>query len=405
MDNGKALHVSPYFDTFYNVAGAEFLRDTNRMFRKFNIALPSRDVNTRKAPILSIEGSKVYEKRCGAKFKDGVYNLDQISKLDFIKAIRANGCAGNDSVGINSTMPARHVTIDDDFMKTLRHQCNFMGLEMYVSGVDVTFVELVVAFPQEGGEGDLAFIGERDVVERTSCNDMTLRIDVVNMCSGGEQSFGPGVPTKVSDRGNASIAFSEIEHHTAPLTSGYRVTLIFNVTKSFKQSPFLLNIPKKIVDTFKELQVEMRKKGIKKVGFLANHAYAKGTKLTRKDLKGSDLICYDALYQSVSEKIEFVNVGYSPKNGFFKSQFEGILKSLNFEQGETDTSPPSLASADFGSYKVNRTEIDTTLLRGEHLLGDACILSSVSSHFLGKSEQKQSDSSCFKNVILILCYL
>lgn len=403
MDNGKAVgaHISPYFDTFYNVAGAEFLRDTNRMFRKFNVTLPSR-----KAPVLSIEGSKVYEKSCGAKFKDGVYNLDQISKLDFLNKNRDEGC-GDVPV---STMPARHVTIDDDFMKTLRHQCNFMGLEMYVSGVDVTFTELVVTLPPQ--EGDLAFVGERDVVERTSCNDMTLRIDVANVCSGGEQSFGipprsasasvSGIGeerwTRVSDRGNASIAFSEIEHHTAPLTSGYRVTLVFSVTKSFKPSPFLLNIPKKIVDTFKELQVEMRKKGIKKVGFLANHTYAKGetgTKITRKDLKGSDLICYDALYQSVSEKIEFVNVCYSPRNGFFKSQFEGILKSLNFEgDGETGILP-SFASANFESYKVNKTEIDTTLLRGEHLLGDACILSSVSSSHQGASSQ----------AILIICYL
>ena len=163
----------------------------------------------------------------------------------------------------------------------------------------------------------------------------------------------------------------------------------------------------------------MRKRGIKKIGFLANSLFekkgakntdgdasSKGAKLTRKDLKGSDLICYDALYQSVSEKIEFVNVSYSPSNGFFKSQFEGILKTLNFERGEGDgTLEQGVSVENFESYKVNKTEIDTTLLRGEHLLGDACILSSVSSHFFLKSEQKQSDSSCCKNVILILCHL
>jgi len=124
---------------------------------------------------------------------------------------------------------------------------------------------------------------------------------------------GESIPHPVGDQISLTLFYTDVYHKVERVEEGERIVLIFNVIQ--KQAE-LLPVFGLYWDKFARGIQELRKRGVKQIGFLANHLYMTPYEedVRSKALKGLDLIGY-LLFKQISavplvEKVAEENGNY-----------------------------------------------------------------------------------------------
>lgn len=139
---------------------------------------------------------------------------------------------------------------------------------------------------------------------------------------GGNLIFGTDGLHQVNDKLTLVQFYHDTKHQVSPVESGYRLVLTFDVIQNPQKIIMPLNL-----DAFKEGLEKLRKRGIKRIGYPANHLYClkDGETMTYAKLKGLDRIFYEVCrMNSLTPEIE--KIACIKDEGICYQSFVNLLK-------------------------------------------------------------------------------
>ena len=228
----------------------------------------------------------------------------------------------NEEIRASNEIPASQVTLHPAFLELIQKAVDQMSLQLW-QPTKVRPQLYKVLLYQQGDHFE-------DHIDNSHTANMIMTLSVElptsDVTQGGNLVIeGTTVPHPQSGQMGLTLFYQDAKHKVTEVRRGRRITLVFDVVQEPTQ---LLPVFQPFWDGFQRGIQALRQKGVKRIGFMANHIYLidSGRPVSVLDLKGTDRIGYELLkYITGESNIFFEEVARDEQRRFYFAAINEIL--------------------------------------------------------------------------------